>query len=266
MALRSGQSETASDPSRIASVSRLGLATEPQSRWSRPMTIGAETSPSRTISLKRRAGAVALAVAEPADARGQALEGDPLAGQRSQLCRRSSSGKSSSRAPVGLAMSAGSPESATQRKGPRPSQNEGRMNAGTKPGKSKASSTPGRLGAWREVVAVVEGDGAARCSSRMARTWSAIDASTAPCSASGRPRAARAASSRGQAVGDVAVARVVGAGLVGDDVGREAALAQLGQHLGGVAEQADRHGPALGLGRRGARSIASSSESATSSR
>ena len=36
--------------------------------------------------------------------------------------------------PVRRRMSAGSPDSATQRKGPRPSQNWGRMNAGTKPG------------------------------------------------------------------------------------------------------------------------------------
>ena len=51
-ALSSGQSATASVPSRIASVSRLGEATEPESRWSRPMTIGALTSPERTSSLK----------------------------------------------------------------------------------------------------------------------------------------------------------------------------------------------------------------------
>ena len=53
-ALRSGQSETASEPSFMASVSRLGLATEPESRWSRPMTMGALSSPLATISLKAR--------------------------------------------------------------------------------------------------------------------------------------------------------------------------------------------------------------------
>ena len=53
-ALSSGQSETASLPSFMLSVSRLGEATLPLSRWSRPMTIGAETSPFRTISLKAR--------------------------------------------------------------------------------------------------------------------------------------------------------------------------------------------------------------------
>lgn len=47
--------ENYDDPSRMASVSRLGLATEPQSRWSRPMTMGAVNSPVRTISLKARA-------------------------------------------------------------------------------------------------------------------------------------------------------------------------------------------------------------------
>ena len=44
-ALSSGQSAIASDPSSIASVSRYGEATEPESRWSRPITIGADSSP-----------------------------------------------------------------------------------------------------------------------------------------------------------------------------------------------------------------------------
>ena len=43
-ALSSGQSAMASEPSAIASVSRYGEATEPESRWSRPITIGADTS------------------------------------------------------------------------------------------------------------------------------------------------------------------------------------------------------------------------------
>ena len=50
-ALRIGQSATASEPSRIASVSRWGEATEPASRWSRPITIGALTLPLATSSL-----------------------------------------------------------------------------------------------------------------------------------------------------------------------------------------------------------------------
>src|SRR5215469_14267073 len=53
-ALSNGQSDTASEPSFIPSVSRLGLATEPESRWSRPMTMGALNSPLATISLNAR--------------------------------------------------------------------------------------------------------------------------------------------------------------------------------------------------------------------
>ena len=52
-ALSSGQSAIASDPSAMLSVSRYGDATEPQSRWSRPMTTGALSSPEATISLNR---------------------------------------------------------------------------------------------------------------------------------------------------------------------------------------------------------------------
>ncbi len=53
-ALSSGQSAIASEPSFMASVSRYGEATEPESRWSRPMAIGADSSPLATISLNFR--------------------------------------------------------------------------------------------------------------------------------------------------------------------------------------------------------------------
>ena len=53
-AFSSAQSATASEPSRIASVSRSGEATEPASRWSRPITNGAESSPEATIWLNAR--------------------------------------------------------------------------------------------------------------------------------------------------------------------------------------------------------------------
>ena len=61
-ALSSGQSATASEPSRIASVSRCGDATDPASRWSRPMTIGALHGAARDELVERQAGEVALAV------------------------------------------------------------------------------------------------------------------------------------------------------------------------------------------------------------
>jgi hypothetical protein len=60
----------------MPSVSRLGLATEPLSRWSRPMTIGALTARDQFVELQPGTGA--LAIAQPADARGQPLEGIAL--------------------------------------------------------------------------------------------------------------------------------------------------------------------------------------------
>lgn len=53
IALSRGQSAIASEPSSMASVSRYGEATEPESRWSRPMASGAASSPEATMSLKR---------------------------------------------------------------------------------------------------------------------------------------------------------------------------------------------------------------------
>ena len=50
-AFSKGQSAMASEPSSMPSVSRYGEATEPESRWSRPITMGAFTLPSRTSSL-----------------------------------------------------------------------------------------------------------------------------------------------------------------------------------------------------------------------
>ena len=78
-AFSTGQSAMASLPSRMPSVSRFGDATEPVSRWSRPMTIGAEIAPARTSSLIRQSKPRAVAVAEPADPRRQSLERHALA-------------------------------------------------------------------------------------------------------------------------------------------------------------------------------------------
>jgi len=49
-ALRIAQSAIASEPSFMASVSRNGDATEPVSKWSRPITTGALISPRFTRS------------------------------------------------------------------------------------------------------------------------------------------------------------------------------------------------------------------------
>ena len=81
-AFSSGQSAIASEPSAIASVSRYGEATEPESRWSRPITIGRGELARRDHLVELEPGEVALLVAEPADAGGQPLEVHLLAGLR----------------------------------------------------------------------------------------------------------------------------------------------------------------------------------------
>ena len=93
--------------------------------------------------VERQAEPRALAVAEPEDARRQALERDALARQPNPAAQRLVVGEHLERErDRSRAMSAGSPESAAQRNGPLPSQNSGRMYSGTKPGISNASATP----------------------------------------------------------------------------------------------------------------------------
>ena len=100
--------------------------------------------------VEAKPGLRAIAVAEPADARGEALDRRPsrrpgassAGGRRRPGRARPAPGR-------WRAMSSGSPESAAPRNGPLPSQNSGRMKAGTKPGKSKAFSTPASFAHWR---------------------------------------------------------------------------------------------------------------------
>ena len=114
-ALSSGQSLTASEPSSIASVSRLGLATEPLSRWSRPMTMGALSSPEATMSLN-----ISPARCRSPSPIQQMRAGRPWKATRSpamssQRCRPSLSGNSRFIAASVLAMSSGPLSSATWR-------------------------------------------------------------------------------------------------------------------------------------------------------
>ena len=71
-------------------------------------------------------------------------------------------------------------------------------------------------------------------------------------SSGSRSRSSSASGER-EAGGDVADQRVVGAGLVGDDVGVEAAAQQLRDNLGGVRAEADAERAPLRLGRLAAR-------------
>ena len=92
-----------------------------------------------------------------------------------------------------------------------------------------------------DVVAVVEGRHAAPCgTSSMARTCSAIDCLAARSTPFGIARAPRFPFGERPALRQIAVERIVRRGLVGDDVGPDAAPHQLREDVGGVAEQADR--------------------------
>ena len=75
----------ASLPSIIFSVSRLGEATEPQSRWSRPMTDGRGDLAGFHEVVDDEAEPFTLAIPEPANAGGQPLELDLIMGHLDPL-------------------------------------------------------------------------------------------------------------------------------------------------------------------------------------
>src|SRR5205814_341492 len=72
-------------------------------------------------------------------------------------------------------MSSGSPDRATQRNGPLPSQNSGRMYSGTKPGILKASPTPASTAWARRLLPYSNATAPRACIAKSARTCSAIE-------------------------------------------------------------------------------------------
>jgi hypothetical protein len=113
------------------------------------MTIGAESSPLATISLKRRPARCRSPAPSQQMRAGRPWKCTRSCAMRIQRSRRRFSGNSSRIASSVRRMSSGSPESAAQRNGPFPSQKSGRMYAGTKPGNAKASSKPPSLASAR---------------------------------------------------------------------------------------------------------------------
>ena len=119
-------------------------------------------------------------------------------------------------------MSAGSPLSATQRNGPFPSQNSGRMYSGTKPGMSNAFSHAGLLRLRANVVAVIESDRAASFATRASlRRAAPSTASSARCIRPDLSRATASASCKRHPVRHITVQRIVRAGLIGQNVGHD---------------------------------------------
>src|SRR5918911_1095739 len=209
-ALRIGQSAMASLPSRMASVSLYGEATEPVSRWSRPMTRGAARVPSATILLKRR------------PRRGRS----PPADQQIRAGRPCGEGHPAER-PLALA-------------------EEGADIGGHEPGVAERGAVAILPGQAAQVVAVVEDLRAGLLETDHGFTMAhgggagAVDVLAR--------RAAAQLCRRGHVVagGDVAVERVVGRRLVRYHAGDKAQREEARVDLGGIALEADRQRPALG--------------------
>ena len=151
----------------------------------------------------------------------------------SQRCRCALSGNSSLTLRSVAWMSSGSPDSATQRNGPLPSQKSGRMYAGTKPGKRERVGHAFVVRDLADVVAVVErGNALARGSAsiashvRLDRLLRRRDQRRVLRGI----RLRRAPALHGPAGGQIAVHEVVRGRLVGDHVAaaRRAARAPAG--------------------------------------
>ena len=150
-AFKIGQSAIASDPSFIASVSLLGDATDPQSKWSLPITMGAFSSPLFTMSFKAKPN-LTLSL-KPNQ---QILDGNPWNSTFSLAIliqwQRALSSLNISKANWSvLKISFLSPDNATHLNGPLPSQNNGLIYSGTKPGISNAFLTPA-FSAWALIL------------------------------------------------------------------------------------------------------------------
>ena len=242
-----GQSATASEPSRMASVSRLGEATEPGVEVVAADDDGGLDASRADQLVEDQAHLRPLAVAEPADPAGEALGPDPLAGQGDPAARgRGRRGRS--RGPP-RRWRRGRPGRRTGRpsgRAPCPR----RRGAGCRRGRSRGSRrrspprpSPPRRGCCsrsrrRSTPRALRSSMAWTCSPMLRRASAMYALRVALAQREGRLVA--------HPVGDVAVEGVVGAGLVGDQVRHHASPHDLGQDVGGVAEEADRQRPALG--------------------
>ena len=218
------------------------------------MTIGALDDASTDEIVDRQPEPCALAVAEPENPRREPLKRHSLLREAYPSARapRWLPNMSSASASV-AAMSAGSPESAAQRNGPLALAEERpdvfRHEAGDLEGVGHAAFF--RLRA--NVVAVVEGDGAAALErEHRAHVVGHGLRSPARCTRPGWYGAETPLRVSDRPVGDVTVERVVRRRLIGDDVGSDPATHELGQHVGGIPFERDRsRGPcARGIVRR----------------
>ena len=230
------------------SVSRLGLATLPQSRWSRPIATGAARAPEATKPLMAKP---ALARSPcPADACGEALHGDPLLGQPQPAVEGGIVGEKPQHLLVRALDILRFPRKGGPPKRPHPLAEEGAdigrqeswVGEGAVGGAHRCQPSPLRLVA--QGVAIVKGDGApglqAQDGLHMEHRGGRRPA----------PKLIRVLAAQVSQFVDIPLRpigeEVVGAGLVGDDVGNLIAAEQLLGHGGGVADQTDGEPRPLG--------------------
>ena len=203
------------------------------------MTIGALTSPVRTSSLKASPALRPLAVAEPADPRRQALERDALLGHRDPAVEPGVVGEELQDRAVGpgdVGRVAGQRDPAE-----RPAAlaelrpDEGRHEARVVEGVGDAGLL--RLGA--QVVAVVEDDRAGALEGEHRPDVGGHRAARSPLVLVGQGGAQLEGVGERDLGRHVAAERVVGRGLVGDEVEPLAGRGPGGLDLGGVADERD---------------------------
>ena len=230
----------ASEPSRMFSVSRFGEATDPVSRWSRPMTMGAADLPLLHQVVDDGAEAGPLAVAEPADAGRQALEldlaaslADP-AGQGLVLREFLEDGLVRGVDVLRL------PRERRPAEGSLAEAKEGPDVFWDEAGDVEGPRDTRFAGLAADIVAVVEG-----LRPSLPELEHGLDVGghrdVGPPDVVGRvldPEGQRVLI--GETVGNIAVELVVGRSLVGQDVRRDAPADELGQDVGGVPEERDR--------------------------
>ena len=224
----------------MASVSRFGEATEPQSRWSRPITIGAFTRPVAHELVEREARLRALPVSEPADPRGQPLKRDALARERDPAPERGVLREQAQDLPVRLRDVAGVARERRPPERPLALAEQGADVERDEADDVERVRDAGLHGAGPQVVAVVERHGAARLQREHRLHVGAHRGDRAAAVRLGvfRPQAERVLVR--EAVRNVAVQLVVRGRLVGEEIRHEPAREEPFEEIHRVREHAER--------------------------
>ena len=185
--------------------------------------------------------AVALAEPEPADARGEPLRRNAVAGELDPAAQRIGA-DTSMRTSSLRRRSSGSPVRQIQRKGPTPRARIGRTYSATKPGIAIASARPCAAACARRPFPYSKTTAPRSLKPSSASTCAVSESKTALLE--GRVLGVGRARLLGrEAAGHVAAQRVVRGGLVGDDVELDSVGEEARDDVGRVADERDRRGP-----------------------